>query len=263
MKNIKLFPNYNERSLQLAEELSNKLIASGYTLTDKDYDLAIAIGGDGSYLRMVKNNSFNEFIHYIGVNTGTLGFLQEVNPNELDNFIEKLGNHFYKVEPVSIQETTITTNETKDSFYSLNEIAIRNANMRIANLDVYIDSVLLENFVGDGLLIATSIGSTAYNISLGGSIVYSDLHTLQLTPIAPLNTVSYRNLLNSIIIPEDKKIEIIPNKQNNNLMIAIDGETKNYDQVEKIETGVSKKKIKCLRLKDYNYTNIIHDKFLK
>lgn len=263
VQKIKLFPNYNSKSLDLANELTIKLLTAGYSLTDKDYDLAIAIGGDGSYLRMVKNNQFNSDIYYLGVNTGTLGFLQEIKPDELDLFIEKLQNEAYRIEPVGIQETRIKTLNQEETFYSLNEIAIRNSNFRIANLDVFINNELLENYTGDGLLIATSIGSTAYNISLGGSIVYSDLHTLQITPIAPLNTRAYRDLLNSVIIPEDKKIIIVPQKKNRDLMISIDGENQFYQQVSSIETSVSKKKIKCLRMNNYSYTKIINDKFLK
>lgn len=260
---VKLFPNNNEKSQDLSLKLKKKLLDFGYEIVDDDYDLAIAIGGDGSYLRMVRSNNFDSNIYYIGVNTGTLGFLQEIKPQELDDFLAKLHNEFYRIESIGIQETKITTKEGQASYYSLNEIAIRKANFKIANLGVYIDEELLEFYTGDGLLVATSIGSTAYNISLGGSIIYSDLHTLQITPIAPLNTIAYRDLLNSVVIPETRQVRIVPCDDNCDLMISIDGENKYLQNVEMIETSVSKKKIKCLRMNDYSYTKIIHDKFLK
>ena len=263
IKRVKLFSNNNDKSLKLAKYLNNKLLEQGFILDDDNYVLAIAIGGDGSYLRMLKETEFNSNIYYIGINTGTIGFLQEIKPEEINTFLHKLKEGFYKIEQIGIQETTITTTKTEEYFYSLNEILIRDKNLKTTNLLVKIDDITLEKYTGDGLLIATSIGSTAYNLSLGGSIVYSDLHTLQITPVAPLNTRSYRNILNSIVIPESKIIDIIPGNNNKDLMIIVDGENNIYNNVEKISTSVSKKKIKCLRMNDYDYTKIINDKFLK
>ena len=87
IKNIKIFPNNNELSYKISKELTKKLISKGYNIVEDNYDLAIAIGGDGSFLRMLKQNNYNSNIFYIGVNTGTLGFLQEIKPDELDSFI--------------------------------------------------------------------------------------------------------------------------------------------------------------------------------
>lgn len=263
IKKVKLFPNQNQKSQAMANSLERKLLEYGYQLTEKDYNLAIAIGGDGSFLRMVKENHFNSDIYYIGINTGTLGFLQEIKPDEVNNFLKKLQSEFYKIERVGIQETKIVADEKEETFYSLNEILIRDKELKTTNLGVYIDDELLEHYTGDGLLITTSIGSTAYNLSLGGSIVYNDLHTLQITPIAPLNTRTYRNLLNPVIIPESKIIHIYPKETNQDLILSVDGENKFYHGVTDITTSTSKRRIKCLRMKDYNSTKIIHDKFLK
>ena len=128
-------------------------------------------------------------------------------------------------------------------------------------LDISVNNAKLETFVGDGILIATSVGSTAYNLSFGGSIVFNSFHTLQITPIAPLNSKVYRSLLNSVIIPENISIEIKPRK-NNDILVSIDGENKKFDNVEYIRTCVLKKRIKCLRLENYNYIDKINDKFL-
>lgn len=263
IQKVKLFPNLNDKSQELAIKLENKLINYGYQISNQDYDLAIAIGGDGSFLRMIKENQFDSNVYYIGVNTGTLGFLQEINPNELNCFLKKLQTEFYKIEQLGIQETKITTKTEQVQFYSLNDIVIREQDLKKTSIEICVDDELLENYTGDGLIISTSIGSTAYNLSLGGSIVYNDLHTLQITPIAPFNTEAYRNILNSVIIPEHKTIYLSPKSSSCNLILSIDGENKLYQDVISIETSVSEKKISCLRMKDYNSTKIIHDKFLK
>ncbi len=121
---------------------------------------------------------------------------------------------------------------------------------------------MLERFVGDGLLIATSFGSTAYNLSHGGSIVYNTFHTLQITPIAPLNNKSYRNLINSVILPENKTVKLDLGGDKN-IMITVDGENIVYENVVKVETFVHEKRIKCLRRKDYDFSKKINEKFLK
>lgn len=260
---IKLFPNNNDKSKTIAEMVQKQLIQKGFEIVDDNYDLGIAIGGDGSFLRMVKNTAFNSDIYYIGINAGTLGFLQEIKIDDSILFIDRLNSNQFKIDEIGIQETTIDTDNSSSKFYSLNEIIIRDKNLKTSTLNVKVNDELLEKFNGDGILISTSIGSTAYNLSFGGSIVYSNLHTLQITPIAPLNNRSYRNLLNSVIVPENLKITFIPEKNRKDLLIVVDGENNIYDNVEKIETSVRDKKIKCLRMNNYDYTKTINDKFLK
>lgn len=262
IKSVKLFPNDNEKSKKISKKLEKLLIKNKITISDNNYDLAVAIGGDGSFLRMLKNTNFNSNVYYIGINTGTLGFLQEIKPNELDKFIENIINDNYVEEEIGIQKTKLETIKASSIFFSLNDIVIRDKDLNTTILDIYVEDKKLERFTGDGILISTSVGSTAYNLSYGGSIVYNSLHTLQITPIAPLNSKVYRSLLNGVVIPENKLISILPNKDKSNLTITIDGENNIYENVKRIETIVSSKKIKCIRMKDYNFTDIINDKFL-
>lgn len=260
INNIKLFANNTEKAKAILNVVKKELINYSFNLVEEDYDLAIAIGGDGSFLRMVRENNFNSDIYYVGINAGTLGFLQEIKPNEISSFFDKLNSDKFKIDEIGIQETKIITKKTEQQFYSLNEIVIRDSDLNTTKLNLLIDDTLLEKFVGDGILISTSVGSTAYNLSYGGSIVYNTFHSLQITPIAPLNTKSYRDLLNSVIIPDNMQIQIIPD--NKDLLVTVDGENYVYTDVSTIETSVKKKRIKCLRLNDYNFLKIVKDKFL-
>lgn len=260
INNIKLFANNTEKAKAILQVVKEEIVNYKFNLVDYNYDLAIAIGGDGSFLRMVKANNFNSDIYYVGINAGTLGFLQEIKPDEISAFFDKLNHDDFKVDEIGIQETNVISNNTQQQFYSLNEIVIRDSDLNTAKLNLFVYDTLLEKFVGDGLLVSTSVGSTAYNLSYGGSIVYNTFHSLQITPIAPLNTKSYRNLLNSVIIPDNMQIKIIPD--NKNLLITVDGENYVYNNVSAIETSVQKKRIKCLRLNDYNFLKIVNDKFL-
>lgn len=263
LKIYKIFANNDKQASEIASNLRTQLNANGFVENEDYFELGIAVGGDGSFLRMVKACRFNPRIYYVGVNAGTLGFLQEIKPNKIKDFIAKLKANYFKIEEVGIQETTINFGENSQSrFYSLNEIVIREKDLNTAFLNVKVNDVLLEKFVGDGLLISTSTGSTAYNLSFGGSIVYSGLHTLQITPIAPLNSRVYKSLRNSIIIPEDRVVSIKCGKQKNNLLLSIDGENIAFEQVSSIITKISDRKINCLRLSKYDYTKVISEKFL-
>ena len=130
-------------------------------------------------------------------------------------------------------------------------------------LDCYVDDSLLENYVGDGILVATSFGSTAYNLSFGGSIVPHNLHTLQITPIAPLSNKSYRSLMNSLVIPSNKNISFFPIQESKNLLLSIDGDNYFYNDIEKINVFIHNKNIRVIRKMDYNFIRKINDKFLK
>jgi len=262
IKNIKLFINNNTNSKKAAALIKKKLTLNGFKITDNNYDLAIAIGGDGAFLRMVKDNNFNSDIYYVGINSGTLGFMQEVKITEIDNFIEELKNEKYKIAEIGIQETYIEGDNYKDKFYSLNEIVLRDCDLNATKLKIKIDNELLENFMGDGILIATSMGSTAYNLSFGGSIVFNTFSTLQLTSIAPINSKVYRSLINSVIIPRKSLISIIPDKNKRNMLISIDGNNKIYRNIKRIDTIINNKTIKCLRMSHYSFPTKINKKIL-
>lgn len=261
---IKLFVNNNEKSEIVAKDLELELLKYDFEIVKKGkFDLGISIGGDGSFLRMVKDTNFNENIYYIGINSGTLGFLQEIDISETVDFVKRLNTNNFKVEELAIEENKIITEDNVYKFNSLNELVIRTRDFTIFKSDVLVDGELLEHYAGDGLLISTSTGSTAYNLSFNGSIVYNTLKTLVLTPIAPLNNKVYKSLLNSIIIPCDKLITLLPNNINNKLFIIVDGKVLEYDNVLRIETKTSKKQLKCLRMNDFHFAKVINQKILE
>lgn len=263
IKNISISCNNDIKSNNLKKELIKKLENNKFKIVTNNEDLRIAIGGDGSFLRMIKSTNFNSDIYYIGINTGTLGFAQEVRSDELDDFIEKLSKDEYKTEYVSILELEIETNTKKEKMFALNDVTLRDSELNTTKLNIEVDGHKLEKFVGDGILVSTSFGSTAYNLSFGGSVICNSLHTTQITPIAPLNSKVYRNLLNSIVIPQDSIITVKPEENKDNLIITVDGENKFYDNVKSITMYVKDKRIKMLREQDYNFIDKVNEKFLK
>lgn len=260
IKNIKLFVSPN--ALENSKIIKDKFEHFGFNIVDDKFDLAIAVGGDGSFLRMVKDNNFNHDIYYVGINSGHLGFLQEVKMEQLDLFLDELQHQKYKVDNVDIQRTTIMYQGGISQFNSFNEIEIRDGDLKTAFLDVKVDNDLLEHFVGDGLCIATSMGSTGHNLSLGGSIVSPHFSTLQIAPMGAISTTSYRSLANSFIVPAGQKIMISPSGERKVLLVTVDGENRRYQDVLNVETEISQEKIKCLRFSHYNYPQKIYEKLL-
>ena len=258
---VKLYVNNDLKSLEVSKKLQEELSKYHFEITDNNYELAISIGGDGSFLKMVRENNFNDKIFYIGVNSGTLGFLQEIDIKDTINFVKRLHDEDYKIEELSFEENIIYTNNYEYKYHSLNEIVIRKSDFSIFKSNIFIDNELLENFSGDGLLVSTSTGSTAYNMSFNGPIVYNSLDTLVLTPIAPLNNKVYSSLTNPLIVPSDKEIIIVPHDQK--LFLMIDGNIKELDNISKIKVKTSSKKIKCLRMNDFHFIRVIRNKIIK
>lgn len=97
VKRFRLFSNDYEKAKVVEEKVREKLVENNFIEDKNNYDLAIAIGGDGSFLRMVKQTNFNSNVLYVEINAGTLGFAQEVSIDDIDDFIEELKTDSYKV----------------------------------------------------------------------------------------------------------------------------------------------------------------------
>ena len=227
-------------------------------------DLLFVLGGDGFMLRTC-HKFLNKKVDFYGINCGTQGFLLNNCKYKLNNNtkIEDLINNTTKYTINPLKATITNVNGTKKIAYAINEITLLRSTHNASHIKIKIDDTeRLAKLTADGVIVATPAGSTAYNLSFGGSIVYSQLHTLQITPIAPLNSKVYRSLINSVIIPENQKI-VIKSNYNKNLIVSIDGTNQIYKNVNYITTLVGDKKIFCLRMNEYNYSNIIHEKFLQ
>ncbi len=262
IKRIKLYINNNDKSKVVAAELEKDLINKGFEIVKDNPELCISIGGDGSFLRMLKSTKFDTSLLYVGINAGTLGFLQEIDVDKTKDFVERLANEQYKIESINIQETNIKTEKDIEHFYSLNEIVIRNKNLSTLKIKIYVDNEYLEEFIGDGILISTSTGSTAYNMTYGGAIIYNTLNTLAITPIAPQNNKIYNTLRNPIVIPGDKKIRIETEEGYDDLFVHVDGVNHSIINAESIKTFISNKMIKCLRMEEFHFVKVVNNKLV-
>lgn len=264
-KVINITANRNTISQETKRILTGKLKDAGYKVSGKfnpDAELIVCVGGDGALLRTLRNFSFPQ-IPIIGVNTGHLGFFQEIMPDQLDDFVSAYENRNYVIQPMKVAQAVVETKKGKTILYGLNEICIKADKSRSIHLNLSFGSNFVERFSGDGILVATPAGSTAYNYALGGSIVDPRLELLQVTPISPMNTNSFRSFTSSVVVPPDICINVFPEFTfENSLLVVADGKEYKFEDITGIYVSFSDKTVELLRLEGYDFWNKVKTKFL-
>lgn len=167
---------------------------------DEHYDCAIALGGDGTFLQVSRDlRGMN--IPILGINLGTLGFLTEVEPDQIIPVLDRLLNDDYEIE-----DRMNIRGEIPDKYIdvALNDIVItRSGFSRVIGLKVYVNGKVMEIYEADGVIVSTPTGSTGYNLSAGGPIVSPKTSLIIVTPISPHSLTS-----KSIVFSSDDVIEI-------------------------------------------------------
>ncbi len=261
INSIKLYIKNSDYAKKVASELQKKLIKNKFKICNKKYDLAISIGGDGTFLKMIHENKFNDSIYYIGINAGALGFLTNVEVNYIDDFIDKLNKNKYFIKETYLLKTNIVTNSNTKDLLSVNELVIKESNSTLLKTNILIDNKLLEEYVGDGILISTSNGSTAYNLSFGGPILDPKLDVLSIIPIAPINNNIFKSLTSNLVISKDREITIkLKNKEN--ICLIDDGKVLNINAVKEIKCSLSNEKIKLIGINEDTFVPKIKEKII-
>lgn len=191
-------------------------------MTAENTKFLVSVGGDGTLLRIAGSLFQNDPPPILGVNIGSIGFLDESNERTAFKDLNKVLNGEYILEKCSkITPYIVKNNEEIKLSNALNEILIVSSkSSKVLQISVKINGVFLNRSYLDGVIIATSNGSTAYNLSAGGSIVTPDLEIMQLTP---LNSFA-RSGLRPIVLPIDSEIEIKLLRPRLNAKIIIDGQ---------------------------------------
>lgn len=218
----------------------------------------ICLGGDGTFLR-VAQKVYDKAIPILGINLGNLGFLTEVDRTEIDQAVELLiENKFQIEERMMLQATVFRKNQEPVTDIALNDVVItRGAVSRIIHIKAYINDIFVDSFPGDGLIISSPTGSTAYSLSAGGPIVSPDTEMMLITPICPHILYS-----RSIVVKEDSAVKAIVNEDfQHNALVALDGE-RGYEIKggDIVEIKKSPYKIKLINIKSRNFFSILRKK---
>jgi len=191
-------------------------------MTEENTKFIVSTGGDGTILRIASSLPQRNAPPILGVNIGSIGFLDESNERTIFNDLNKVLNGDYIMETCSkITPYVVKNSEEIRLNNALNEVLVVSAkSSKVLLVSVKIDGVFLNRSYLDGIIISTSVGSTAYNLSAGGAIVRSPLEIMQITP---LNSFA-RSGLKPIVLPIDSEVEIQLLRPRLNAKIVIDGQ---------------------------------------
>jgi len=222
-----------------------------------DVEMIIVLGGDGTLLSVARQ-VWNKSIPILGVNLGGLGFLTEITLDELYSVLEKVVRDDFEInEREVLNAGVIRRGKRIAEFIVLNDAVInKGALARIIDLETTINGEYLSTFRSDGLIISTPTGSTAYNLSAGGPIVYPSLHTIIITPICP-HTLTIR----PIIIPDDVKIRALLKSRNEEVILTLDGQqgfTLEFEDV--VEVGKAEGRILLIKSPYRHYFELLREK---
>lgn len=185
---------------------------------DFEADMVLSIGGDGTFLKAASQVGHRQ-IPILGINTGRLGFLADVSPEEMEATFDEIQRGEYRVEHRSVLEVKTEGQALKGYPFGLNEVAVlKRDSSSMISIHASVDGNYLTTYQADGLVIATPTGSTAYSLSVGGPIIVPNSRTISITPVAP-HSLNIRPL----VINDDSVITLDVESRSHNFLIAIDG----------------------------------------
>ena len=285
MKNIILTPNpYRDKNFQTVRDAMKVLQECGMQVklclpfeVDRSYelpkdlrfsklerelpnaDLVVCFGGDGTILHMAKTAT-RRGVPILGVNIGTMGFMAELESTELDK-LKQLATGDYSLDRRMMLDVTVQRD--RDIIFHdicLNDVVItKGAVARIVHLAVHCDNVQAMECGGDGVIIATPTGSTAYSLSAGGPIVEPEAKNIIITPICAHDVGS------RCIVVSDKRVittQIVRNSRRNAFLSVDGGKALRLNMGDVATVKKSNLETKLVRLNDRSFFDVVHTKFL-
>lgn len=223
IKTFSLFVRSDEKSQEIANSIRYHNSCSLHPLQETENgDLIIAIGGDGTFLHAVTKTNFGKDKLYVGIHTGTLGFLQNLSENDIYALIKYLSyEREIKTRKVLIPSISVSlVNGKVLEFKAFNEILICGKDYTKIQFSEYVNDEFLQDISGNGIIVSSSTGDTAYSMNAGGAIDFSNHFQLICTLLTPIKNAVYDDfILNPIICYQ---ITIVP-KASKNIQIIIDG----------------------------------------
>jgi NAD+ kinase len=218
-------------------------------------DFALSLGGDGTFLTTAAMVGHLD-IPILGINCGHLGYLAEVQIEEVEQVLDLLINNNYTIEQRRMLEVTCSQEGKIASPYALNDVGILKSGLSsMITVEVSINGEFLHNYKADGLLIATPTGSTAYNLSVGGPLLDPQVHAIILSPVAT-HSLNIRPL----VVLDDSKIDVKVSSRNGNFLLSVDGRSQVLKQDIHLHIERSLRKIKLVRIDGQTFMQSLKDK---
>jgi len=223
-------------------------------------DLLISLGGDGTLISLCRN-SFSYDKPILGIHAGKLGFLTDIKPQEIEEFIDKIFRGEYRIDQRMVFEVELRSKDESKKTIAVNDVVLSRPSIEgMVNIEAYASSKeaemkdkLLNIYAGDGLIISTPTGSTAYNLSAGGPILFPLTEAIILTPICP-HSLTERPLL----LPAEFETTF---KSKDETIVVVDGQDiYNLKFFDEIKITISKKRLRMIHRLERNYFDVLKQK---
>lgn len=217
-------------------------------------DIIIAIGGDGTMLHtahLVKEIQ----TPLLGINTGKLGFMANVQPPQIEETLQSVMNKEYRLDK---RQMLMATTEAENNYFALNEFLFsRKDTSTMIKLEVEYDGSLINRYWADGLIISSPTGSTAYNLSAGGPIIQPNTPVMVVTPINP-HTLTTRPL----VLPSNRPLTVRSDGASEHILFSYDGIVQPHNSTLDIEIIQSDFSVDLIQLPDQNYFETLRNKLM-
>jgi len=225
-----------------------------FDLLCKQSDILVTLGGDGTLISTVRR-SFEYDMPILAVHAGKLGFLADVGIEELDDFVSAMCEQRYRVDERSVLEATMIEDGNEITIYAFNDIVLTRPSIsKMVNIETLVDGKAFNNYFGDGVIVSTPTGSTAYNISAGGPVLFPLTKIFTLTPICP-HSLTQR----SVVLPGEFSIEM--KTSDNKALIIVDGQDMHeLPKDQSIHIQLAKHSARLIHREEFNYFDVLKEK---
>ena len=225
-----------------------------FELLCKQCDILLTLGGDGTLISVVRR-SFNYDIPVLGVYAGNLGFLADGSMDELDDFVANLACGKYRIDERAVLEAKVSKNGHEIKMYAFNDVVLTRPSIsNMITIETLVDGKAFNTYYGDGVIVSTPTGSTAYNLSAGGPVLFPLTNVFALTPICP-HSLTQR----PVVLPGTFSIEM--KTPNNRALMIIDGQDMHeFEQGDSVHIKLATKTAKLIHREEFNYFDVLKQK---
>ncbi len=225
--------------------------------SDFEADYVISMGGDGTFLNAARLVG-RKGIPIVGVNTGRLGFLADITPQEIELSLRAILRGEYRVEEHTVIMMHADDGRPLESPYALNDIAVlKRDNASMISIRTEIDGEYLMTYQADGLIVSTPTGSTAYSLSNGGPILAPATGVVCLTPVAP-HSLNVRPL----VVPDTAVVRLSVTSRSHQFLVAVDGRSQDCTEDRTLVISKAPYVIRIIKRPDHSYFATLREKMM-
>lgn len=224
---------------------------------DFEADFTVSMGGDGTFLKTASMVGEKQ-IPIIGVNTGRLGFLADINPPEIDPMVQAIYEGDYAIDTRTVLQVETDGQSLAGCPFALNDVAILKRDVAaMITVRTTINGDYVTTYQADGLVISTPTGSTAYSLSVGGPIIVPGTHVFSITAVAP-HSLNVRPL----VLSEDSEITLTVESRSHNFLVALDGRSEKLSDSTRLTLRKAPYRVKVVKRAGQKYFHTLRDKMM-